>query len=409
MPAVRGKINLYELFICRAIALANLHGALSLITPMALLGDNQTRGIRHRILTGKEIRTIESFPQKDDIRRRVFPEAKLSTAVFVVKGECSGQAFAVRTHPGRLIETQSQALQIRPDQISAYDPDNIAIPSCTQRDWDIAMKILGNDVIRMSMIADHNQGEVNETTHSRFLFAEGDGPTVLRGAAISMYAVREASQGAPLVLDAKSFVKGSRRESKAWDHQHRRVGFQRSSPQNNFRRLIAAPIPSGEFCFDTVSYVTEVSSSISLDLLILLLNSKILDWYFRLGSTNSKVNEYQFNSLPVVKVSSRLSNTGRCWNTLVNQGHWSELESLLFAECTVPGILPANVGEALIVLSRRIQTIEANRKLRSRSERSHLAPKSQSIQDLVDRVLFRCYGLLEEDAEYVEKRLGEML
>jgi hypothetical protein len=32
--------------------------------------------------------------------------------------------------------------------------------------------------------------------------------------------------------------------------------------------------------------------------LLALLNSKLLDWYFRLGSTNSKVNEYQFNNLP---------------------------------------------------------------------------------------------------------------
>ena len=28
------------------------------------------------------------------------------------------------------------------------------------------------------------------------------------------------------------------------------------------------------------------------------MNSKLIDWYFRLGSTNSKVNEYQFNNLP---------------------------------------------------------------------------------------------------------------
>ncbi len=36
-----------------------------------------------------------------------------------------------------------------------------------------------------------------------------------------------------------------------------------------------------------------------VDLLLALLNSAILDWYFGIVSTNSKVNEYQFNLLPV--------------------------------------------------------------------------------------------------------------
>jgi len=35
--------------------------------------------------------------------------------------------------------------------------------------------------------------------------------------------------------------------------------------------------------------------------------------------------------------------------------------------------------------------------------------ESQPIQDAIDAVLFRCYGLSEDDAGYVEARLKEML
>src|SRR5439155_17943357 len=100
-----------------------------------------------------------------------------------------------------------------------------------------------------------------------------------------------------------------------------RVGFQRSSPQNNFRRIIAARIPQGSFCFDTVSYVTEESSQIDLDLMLAFVNSKILDWYFRLGSTNSKVNEYQFNALPEPTISGDVQNLD--WKPLLKHGKWS--------------------------------------------------------------------------------------
>ncbi len=40
---------------------------------------------------------------------------------------------------------------------------------------------------------------------------------------------------------------------------------------------------------------------------------------------------------------------------------------------------------------------------------SQLAPESQPIQDAIDKVLFRCYGLSDEEAGYINKRLEEML
>ena len=406
-PAVRGKLNLYKLFICRAHVLARRCSFFSFVVPMALLGDDQSKEVRQLILTGRELKAVESFPQKDDPNKRVFREAKLSTTVFVASGTYSGEAFCVRTHPGGQLDEQSPVLKLRPEQVSLYDPENMAIPSCTQRDWNLAIRMLSNHTTRMSDVAGYNQGEVNETIHRRFLFEGGDGPTVLRGAAISMYAVRQASQGKTLKLDTEEFLKGTLRTSKAWDHQHRRVGFQRSSPQNNFRRLIASPILQGEFCFDTVSYVTDSSSKISLDLLILLLNSKILDWYFRLGSTNSKVNEYQFNNLPVVQTPDYVSDTP--WGALIAERRWDQLEASLLDECSEPGFLPGPVAVAFVTMCREIQRIEASRTLKNRSDRSHLAPESQTIQDVIDRVLFRCYGLSDDDARYVEKRLREML
>ena len=60
-------------------------------------------------------------------------------------------------------------------------------------------------------------------------------------------------------------------------------------------------------------------------------------------------------------------------------------------------------------MSLRLRTIESKRILSNRAERSRLASESQPIQDALDRVLFHCYGLSEDDAHYIEKRLTEML
>ena len=71
--------------------------------------------------------------------------------------------------------------------------------------------------------------------------------------------------------------------------------------------------------------------------------------------------------------------------------------------------MPMVVADALEELSRQIQEIEVKRVLKNRSERARLALASQPIQDAIDRVLFRCYGLSEDDGKYIQERLKEML
>jgi type I restriction-modification system DNA methylase subunit len=173
-PASGGKMNFYKLFICQGRRLARPGGGLSFIVPMALLGDEQSAGVRKQLLDSTTLETIEAFPQKDDPSRRVFPEAKLSTAVFKCRISAQRSKFAVTTHPGALLSEVSGSLSIAPYEVLAFDPLNWAIPSCTQEDFDLAVRIVGSGTIqRMVDIATSYQGEVNETNErKRGVFTE---------------------------------------------------------------------------------------------------------------------------------------------------------------------------------------------------------------------------------------------
>jgi hypothetical protein len=80
---------------------------------------------------------------------------------------------------------------------------------------------------------------------------------------------------------------GKGEATKAFHHRLERVGLQESSPQNNFRRIIACRIPKSNFCNHTINYTTEAACSIDLALMLFVLNSSFADGYFRLGSTQS--------------------------------------------------------------------------------------------------------------------------
>ena len=261
-PSVVGKNNLYKLFICRAVELARDGGYISFIVPMPLLGDEQARGIREALLRDGSFLQIHAFPQKDNPSRRIFKDAKLSTALFVFrKGTMPGrdpEPFPSVRQPGNTIENDAPSLAIRTREIPEYDPANATIVSCSQDDWDLAVRVAKRPGFRrLGSLCKSYQGEVNELTDHAYLSKSPhpDRTLVLRGSNVCMYVLRGASQGESLYLDSAAYQKAKARSEKAFHTKVERIGFQRSAPQNNYRRVIAAYIPAGEFCFDTVSYV----------------------------------------------------------------------------------------------------------------------------------------------------------
>ena len=303
--SVRGKNNLYKLFICRSLELLKDGGRLGLITPMAILGDDQAAGVRRLIFAEGAFTGVESFPQKDDASRRVFPEAKLSTAAFhlfkTTDAVAKNAQFRSRVHPAQYIEDTSPSLLLSTRELELYDPENLAVVSCDQADWDLVVRLTTNSRVgRLRRYAEFFQGEVNETNERRrgCFTATGEGQLVVRGASICLYIHREASQGTDLWLNTDRFLEGKGPDTKAYHHRWPRVALQESSPQNNFRGLIAAAVPAGEFFNHTVNYTTSRHCRLPLNVLLGLLNSKVSDWYFRLGSTNAHVSHYQLYNLP---------------------------------------------------------------------------------------------------------------
>jgi hypothetical protein len=275
----------------------------------------------------------------------------------------------------------SPDVTVKQDELRLFDSENMPIPSCTAHDWRIAQSILSRPWMgRLGEYATAFQGEVNETTdggRGLLSVSPADGPMVLRGANICLYATRAASQGDDMFIREAKYLDTKKDSTKASHHLEPRVGWQESSPQNNFRRIIAAPISADSFCNHKINYIPRSASSLSLDVVLVLLNSTLLDWFFRLVSSSAAVSHYQVMNLPVPR------------------------------QCD-PGLTASVIGE-LSQFSLQMQKEEAARLLSSRSERSHLGEKSTEIQDGVDDRIFGLYGLSRDEAEYVKIRRREMM
>src|ERR1700730_15791386 len=69
---------------------------------------------------------------------------------------------------GQWIERNSPQLRLSTPEIPLYDPENLAIPSCSQEDWDLAIRIVATGrMARLGTVCTSYQGEVNETNETR--------------------------------------------------------------------------------------------------------------------------------------------------------------------------------------------------------------------------------------------------
>jgi hypothetical protein len=415
-PACKDKQNLYKLFICRGVQLLAREGRMGHIVPMALLGDEQAVEVRKMLLDKTAVVAVEAFPQKDDPRNRVFPDAKLSTCVFITAKSDQDTEFRSRVHPGKTIEENSPSLVIRRSAVKLYDPENQPIVACSQADWDLAVKIMSSGRMkRLGEFCKAYQGEVNETTDGKkgnIAYEPDKGQEVIRGASICMYCLREASQGEALYLKREKYLKGKKPGTKAWHHQQRRVGIQESCPQNNFRRIIAAPIPKGEFCNHVINYFPERDCKYPLELLMGLLNSRLSDWYFRLGSTNAHVSHYQLYNLPAPHFANKVSGASKAdvakFEQAVRDKEWEQALQIVEPLLVKPPF-HAVVMDYMVLLAERISDIERKRGDIARAERSALDPKARPLQDLLDKMLYRMAGLTDDEAAGLEERLAKML
>lgn len=405
---MKGKTNVYKLFIAKGVSILKKDGFFSFIVPMSLAGDSQASPVRRFLFNNTNIEFLECFPQKDNPKKRVFKSAKISTLIFCVNKKENEKEFHVRSHPENRIESdiEGSILATKAD-IFSFDKENLVIPSSTNKDWVLMKKILNHDYLRpLGDYAKQYQGEVNETNERKrnSLTKDSNCPLILRGANITMFAVRDASQGEVYFLDDINFLSGKKRESKAYHYQQERIGFQRSSPQNNFRRIIAAPIDKNLFCFDTVSYVTKESSKLDLDCLLIILNSNLYDWYFRCISTNSKVNEYQFDILPFINFEElKLENLD------YKADNYVETVVVISEFITKEKRIPLELFKILKLWCLKIQGIEQKRKLASRKERSKLDPKSQEIMRYSNSLIYSMFQLDRNEQKYIDSRLNEML
>ena len=293
--ALGGKLNIYRPFILCGILVLREKGYYAQIVPMSLLGDLSLSITRKFLLLQKTTISVAAFPQKDDPRRRVFPDAKLSTCIPIIQNCRAGSHFAIsiKTYPGRDFMEVPLDAEVDLGMLTAIDGDHLPIPCRSQAQIDLAVKIHAESK-RLREECEIKRGEINQTIYRGFISSDSSDRALLKGVEVRPFGFNERlSQGHREYFDEDLFEtsNSARRPPKE------RIATQRITGIDEKRRLVCAVSANSAYFADSTNFIIPKNRKM-LRFILGLLNSNLMNWRFKLTSTNNNVGTNELEVLP---------------------------------------------------------------------------------------------------------------
>ena len=297
-PAKGGMINIFRLFICKSHSLLRENGHLSLIFPMAFMCDLSSYELRKFIFNQESVQYIEAFPERDNESKRVFKSAKMSVCIL---GSNRGNAdpnrkFLMRINDDKYVNIANEQIEISPSDIELIDSKALTIPLVNAQELSILLKMC-KDAQRMKDFSKCFTGEIDLSLDKKYVKLESTYHRMLRGAQVQKYFITDhISQGDILYLDSEQYSKNVH-TPRSQHYKQKRIVMQGITGVNERNRLKMTLIDSGIYCANSVNYLMPTEN---IEFLLGLCNSHLLNWFFKKLSTNSNVNGYEIDNLPIV-------------------------------------------------------------------------------------------------------------
>lgn len=248
-------------------------------------------------------------------------------------------------------------------------PDSMIVLPPTPKLMEIVRKIDAAGG-RLSTYAKVFQGEVNLTNYAPWISAnkiDDSFKPLIRGVHIGRYWIDQSpNRYKPAWVKAEKMAR-----------QHAgvpRIVTQEVSNMQQARRIKASVAPVGHFCAHTTNYLLVKAHDVSQFFLLALLNSKLLDLYFKFFNTTNHLPAREIERLPI---------------RLVDPADPSQKK----------------IHDDLVALVDRM--LELNKKLHTLSEyeaeQKHALEKEiKATDEKIDSLVYDLYGLTEEERKIVE-------
>lgn len=202
----------------------------------------------------------------------------------------------MRISRDRFVDTLSPITWMTRDDIEIIDKSSLTIPLMIPAEYEILLRMCSNST-RLGTVSKCYTGEIDLSLNKKYVKLDSGFTRMLRGAQVQKFFITDKiSQGDILFLDASTYL-CENTSPKSRHHLNRRIVMQGITGVNERYRLKMTISERGIFCANSVNYLLIDDNDI--EFFLGLCNSRLLNWFFAKLSTNSNVNGYEVDNLPI--------------------------------------------------------------------------------------------------------------
>ena len=314
--ALGGKLNLYRHFIERSQQLLCDSGILCFIVPSTLIADKNTAGIRRMFREKGSLHFLIEFPEKE----RVFESVTQATAIFLFTNGVTSSEFKLSVGLNKAILPPESHANIKWEEIEKLFGENLYFPLIKSEIELRLIEKLGDGSSPLNKFYRVYQGDLNLSLRKEDINSKASGHLLVRGEHVDAYSLSlDESGSAPRRIT----IKKSELNSTLSSVKNNRLIMQGIANMGNSYRLKAAKVPANIVVGHNANVLESLhtNSSLSDNELLALLNSKLLNWYYRKISTNNSINIYELDFLPIrIFDISDKSEVEKCVTKLLQLG-----------------------------------------------------------------------------------------
>ena len=294
--SVEGMLNYYQISIEAMLQMLKKGGELGVICPSTLFADVSATKLRKHLLLSNNVRYIRYYTEKDPL----FVNVTQATCIFhLTKG---GTTDDIEVH------SEGTKFDITLQSIQKMFGAQYEVPSISDHGWTILLKLSKFPKLSTYKHIRNKRGELDLTLYREYISKIKTPYRLVRGNMLSPYGIKDINGE----YVSEEFIAKKSSDYINFDFGKRRLVCQQISNAASKRRLKFVFCETNDILGNSCNYIS--SDPTTLKKLNILLNSSLLDWRFRVTSSNNHINNYELNELPIVDLSKVDENFK--WNSI---------------------------------------------------------------------------------------------
>ncbi|MHA3963868.1 MAG: Eco57I restriction-modification methylase domain-containing protein [Candidatus Thorarchaeota archaeon SMTZ1-45] len=299
----RYTIDVYRLFIERALQLTGKGSYIGFVVPSSILGDLSAFPIRKSILQENRLLTVDDFPETS----RMFEGVTQSVTIITLKRGGKTKSFLAKFGLNDIEDASScYQNQIPADKIEKIGSSSLAIPQVNKVGWKLMSKLHIHPSIHSFDYLSVNRGELDLTLNRDCITSSVTDFRLIRGSSISRYLLSNRVRTRTEYVDIEKLKSQLGTSVRVRHINQFRIAGQQVSNRTQRWRLKFADIPPNFVLANSCNYLAiQGGSDESYRLSLLgILNSELMNWRFSLTNTNNHISIRELTQLPVPDMKS---------------------------------------------------------------------------------------------------------